>query len=277
MAVAPPSEETGQLVAFEEDGEPDGAFDLPFRVATLQQLGLRCYFLDGCSPQWPWYRVHHQIGIGVDVWVFLKRNEVSIKHHLQALRIAPTEFVYNSGRKLLPGRKWKDHTFESRALIGMLLWVLQNRPLKAKTKQRALKLMLAVLRQSVIHVASPQMRFHVLAVDPYGALFMAPLCLDARGVVTGWDYVLDRLPGAGLLWMKLKAELWCDYCISTSPERASFSDIWYFLAWLVAHRQVRMGRQNLYLSLASVMLADLLPGDLLSRPGGLTKWPGGLS
>ena len=42
--------------------------------------------------------------------------------------------------------------------VSKLLWVLQNRPLKAKTKQRALKLMLGVLRECVVHVAEACLR-----------------------------------------------------------------------------------------------------------------------
>ena len=146
------------------------------------------------------------------------------------------EEIHYRGLQSEPGL-YKDHTLESRAYLLFLLWVLQNEPLNRQIKFRALQLLLAVVALAFTAAAAAhaiQVSANIVAADR--TLVNRALNFNDQNIcVADWAELLHHSPAACKLWAQLRKQLWLGHCISTELAQASLQDIFFFMAWLLAH------------------------------------------
>ena len=136
LAVA---EDTGETE--DKATDKDDAFDMPWKVATIMELGQRAYLREDGVPEWLWARIHEVLGLKASAFKFLRNSLKGLTEFLQReAQVDPAEVKYNTGKTLEAGRLWKDHTLESRAFFGLGFWIMQNKPLAEPVKLKALKL-----------------------------------------------------------------------------------------------------------------------------------------
>ena len=251
-----------------EGDEPGGheadkieeSFDMPWKVATIPEVRLRAYLRenDG-TPEWIWARIHAFLEIKTDAFKFLKTNLEGLGEFLQEVQVDPGEVRYNIGKVIQPGRQWKDHSLESRALFGFCCWTLRNKPLKEHVKTKAFSLMQTLAELSVqkgLDLGS--INIHGMIIDRSGSLQYENLQLVQSKAVKNLEKLLAHCPGANTLWRKLRGEIWHGQSMSTATDHASVKDLMFFLAYLQAHPTLHMGQQNLYLCFAKLMLPTLI-------------------
>lgn len=197
------SEEPSLQVVQGEESVPN-IFELPFPVATTTQLEQRAYFTSEGACEWLWSRAHARIGVGKDIWKFLKGNTPGIKQVFHDLQIEESEFKYNPENQLQEGRLWKDHTFNSRGFLGMLVWLTKNRPLKVEMKEKGLRLILDLVTHSHQNVCSEGDQLMGMVVDQNGVLKAVQLTVTSMSVVNQWGSLLAHSPGGEALWEKLQ-------------------------------------------------------------------------
>lgn len=215
------SEEPSLQVVQGEESVPN-IFELPFPVATTTQLEQRAYFTSEGACEWLWSRAHARIGVGKDIWKFLKGNTPGIKQVFHDLQIEESEFKYNPENQLQEGRLWKDHTFNSRGFLGMLVWLTKNRPLKVEMKEKGLRLILDLVTHSHQNVCSEGDQLMGMVVDQNGVLKAVQLTVTSMSVVNQWGSLLAHSPGGEALWEKLKKNM-LEQILHINCKRASFS------------------------------------------------------
>jgi len=105
------------------DDDPWAKFTLPFPVGTIEDLEQRCYFNEEGLPEWLWSRAHAFLHISSEGWRYLHLNQAKIKQHFVNCQIDVGEFRYRPKEGSEHICKWKDHTFMSRGLLAMLLFI----------------------------------------------------------------------------------------------------------------------------------------------------------
>lgn len=238
-AVPPAEEEAQALVSSSFDG-----LQLPYKVATIQDLQQRAYMTpDGCA-EWLYTRAHSFCGVSVDPGRFLRGNKDAILQELEHLQVPQGQFHYR-GRDVTEGddpeghaRKWKEHTCESRALFGLLLFHMRIRSLKAICKVKSLKLVIELATQSLpkLDLALP---FMAMITRKDGTLVSRELTLSEQGVCYNFSAVLNLCPGAAALWQKLTTRIWMNKCIVSGAQHASWSDLWFFLVYIYCHPKLK--------------------------------------
>ena len=272
-AAMEPGHEHMQVVAVSDDEEDDGikkqavdpwkGFDMPYCVATVEEHGQRAYFDHQSGiPEWLWSRVHYTVKIKKEPGRVLGANEQKIHEFFSGLEIGKEELLYR-GKNFVntTNAKWKDHTLMSRGLLGMLLWIVCNRPLKANAKSEALRLLQGMVKVSFQHMCSlhgtvPEALMMLLSST--GTLVCESLELTQQGFSSNWGTLLGHCPSAQRLWEKLRRSTWCGFCISTSLQQASLEDIWFFLAFICAHRTFKVEGQVVWLVVGKVMLPTMI-------------------
>ena len=183
QVVPVPDHELGQ------DDQPQGSsefagFELPYKVATLIDLEQRAYINAAGSAEWLFSRAHAFCGIATDPGRFLRTNKALIESGLGELQVPVVQFHYRGiapqepADDASPGDTWKDHTFESRAFLVMVLSFMKNRALKATSKLKALRLVLGLAEKalSYLDLGRPLM---AMSTDPNGTLRSKELKISA--------------------------------------------------------------------------------------------------
>ena len=230
--------------------DPDAAaFNLKFSVATLLDLQQRAYIDPNAGGgqgrvEWLLVRLHNFLGIAKEPHRMLKENMPSL-HKVFGNMSCSVEEIHYRGLQC-SGGLWKDHTLESRAFLLFLLWVLQNRPLNKQVKFRALRLLLAIVALAFTAASAAhavQVSANILAAD--GSLINKALNFtDQQVCVANFAELLQHSPAGCKLWEELRRTLWLGYCISTELAQASLQDMFYYMAWLLAHPSRKiMGKQ----------------------------------
>ena len=160
-------EEGDDMVVDTGPKQQNTGFELPFNVATLDDVAQRAYFEDGKEPEWLFSRAHAYLGVKTEGGRMLRNNKGAIQNELENLHVATSEFHYRgqdtqAEKDIVKNMKWKGNTFESRAFLVMLLWVMRNRTLQAQAKVKSLTLllelagkaftMLDIQKLSLIHI-----------------------------------------------------------------------------------------------------------------------------
>ena len=238
----------------------DAAFQMPWKVATIQELGQRAYLReeDGL-PEWLWGRIHEFLGVQTDSFKFLKSSLKGLRDFLQQeAQVDPLEVRYTSGKTLQAGRQWKDHTLESRALVGLCFWTLTNKPIREPVKLKAFSLLQKLGAKALEQGIRSGSKMDGMVVDLEGVAHYECLELVAPHFVKGLDRLWEHCPGARAMWKKLRGVVWHGYCISTAIDLASFSDLLFFVGYLAAHPTLHMGQQNMWLCCGKLMLPTLV-------------------
>lgn len=262
------------VVAEEGDAAPagDGAnefegFELPFKVATFPDIGQRAYINSAQSAEWLFARASGHCGIGADPGRFLRNNKTSIETELGNLQVPKEGFHYRGREPAGHGEdsQWKDHTFESRAFLVVLLFLLRNRPLAALVKVKALNLIIELATKSLA-VADLTRPLMGMVTKKDGTLVGKELRISAQGLCHAWGVLIRLCPGAAAQWSKLSTRCWLNRCISSSLDSATFADMWFFMCYLYCHPKLRGLGQNLWLCLGQQVLPELVcrTGDWLT-------------
>ena len=177
----------------------------------------------------------------------------------------PSDQVHYRGdslKKQESGCKWKDHTLESRAFLAFLMWLLQNRPVMAACKAKALKLLLGMISLAFLAALAgqPSVQVSVNIIGKDGNLINGALNFSSLGLCHGdWANLLQHSPGGCQTWEWLRKNMWLGRCISSDMAQASLDDIFFFLGWLMAHSgaKAKLG-QKLAVDIAQQALPLLL-------------------
>ena len=237
--------------------EWDG-FNLPFPVATLQELGQRAYLTPDQTPEWLFSRAHAFCGINTEPGRLLRQNLDKIKADFQTLQVAIGKLHFRTiEEQAQPDIPWKDHTLESAGFFATLLWIMKNRALKALNKLKALNLLLG-LASSAFEAADLQLPLQGILTNKEGVLVSRELTFSPQQICYGWGAFLRLCPGAVALWHHLGQRCWLNKCISSSIDTASFSDIWFFLVYMWCHPKLKRAGQVLFQCLGKTTLPDFL-------------------
>ncbi len=236
------------------------AFRLPFKVATFPDIGQRAYINEHGNAEWLFARAHDQCQITTEPGRLLRLNKEHIAKQLEELQVPVEQFHYRGQGQ--PGgedpqAQWKDHTFESRAFLVVLLWLIKNRTLKAVSKMSSLKLALGLVAKA-FEVSGAQKPFMMMLTKPDGVLVSCEMKFSMQGLCQMWGGFLQHCPGAVALWKKLGSRCWLNRCISSSMDNATIQDIFFFLTYLYCHPKLKQLSQNLRLCVAKTCLPDLL-------------------
>ena len=246
-------------------------FQLPYKVATVDQFQLRAYLAegpDGPTPEWLWVRLHAWCKIGTQAGRMMGLNSATIKKDMEVLNVPVEEFHFR-GTKEEGGEdqaeteeecKWKKtHTLGSRALIVMLLWLCKNRSLKAEMKKRALEVLLGLATLSIMCMSEVDAIMAQL-VDPQGALKAQELHFEKGSWVCrgAWKELLQNCQGAVEEWARLSKGMWLGKCITSPLSAPTFIDTLFFLTWLWCHPKAMARGQNLYRCLMISTLPQVL-------------------
>ncbi|CAK9027595.1 CCHC-type domain-containing protein [Durusdinium trenchii] len=253
LAVA---EDTGETE--DKATDKDDAFDMPWKVATIMELGQRAYLREDGVPEWLWARIHEVLGLKASAFKFLRNSLKGLTEFLQReAQVDPAEVKYNTGKTLEAGRLWKDHTLESRAFFGLGFWIMQNKPLAEPVKLKALKLVQQLGGKALDQGLNSGSTMDGMVIDREGVVHYECLQLVRPHFVKGLDKLWAHCPGAIAMWKKLRGVLWHGQCISTAIEFASFSDLTFFVGYLAAHPTQHMKQQNMWLCCGKLLLPTL--------------------
>ena len=87
--------EDADMVAGPDQAQPEQTgFELPFNVATFQDVAQRAYFEDGHEPEWLFSRVHSYVGAKTEAGRMLRNNKAAIQQELEELQVPSSEFHY---------------------------------------------------------------------------------------------------------------------------------------------------------------------------------------
>ena len=271
--------EDADMVAGPDQAQPEQTgFELPFNVATFQDVAQRAYFEDGHEPEWLFSRVHSYVGAKTEAGRMLRNNKAAIQQELEELQVPSSEFHYRGQQPEQEATsstdtkdpkkdlKWKDHTFESRGLLVMLLWIMKNRTLKAQSKVKSLTLLLELVAKAFT-MLDIQRPFMAILVKPDGQMVSRELRFSGQGLCHTFSEFISHLPGAVALWKKLGARCFLNRCIASGLETASFGDLWIFLAYLYTHPKLKAMGCNLWNNMGKSVLQEMVchTGILLSR------------
>ena len=192
------------------DDDPWAKFTLPFPVGTIEDLEQRCYFNEEGLPEWLWSRAHAFLHISSEGWRYLHLNQAKIKQHFVNCQIDVGEFRYRPKEGSEHICKWKDHTFMSRRLLAMLLFICQIKPLSQQTKNISMKLLFDLVSRA--HQFMCQHRFGgnecklagMVISKHTGAVITETLSFSQQSFCSGWDKLLSHSPGAQRLWTNLR-------------------------------------------------------------------------
>ena len=243
--------------------EWDG-FNLPFPVATLEELGQRAYLTHDQIPEWLFARVHAFCCINTEPGRLLRQNLDKIKEDFATLQVAAGKFHFRGieEQQAQPNMQWKDHTLESGGLFAILLWLMRNRALKAMNKLKALNLLLG-LASCAFGAADLHLPLQGILTNKQGVLVSRELTISPQQICYSWGAFLRLCPGAVALWQHLGQRCWLNKCISSSIDTASFSDIWFFLVYIWCHPKLKKAGQCIFQCLGKSTLPDFL--DMTAR------------
>ncbi len=240
-------------------------FEMPFQVATFPDIGQRAYINTEGSAEWLFARAHSYCAITTEPGRFLRGNKIAIEAELVDLQV-PKEGFHYRGRDEQDQQQWKDHTFESRAFLALLLFLMKNRPLAATAKVKALDLLLQ-LAGKALTVADLSMPFMGMVTKKDGTSACKEIHISAHGLCYSWGQLLSLCPAAATQWKKMTTRCWLNRCISSAVDSATFGDIWLFLCYLHCHQKLKVLGQNLWLCLGKYVLQELVwrTGDWLAK------------
>ena len=256
------------------------SFKLPFGVATLDSIQQRAYINEEGCPEWLWSRAHAFLGIASEPGKLLRVNLDGIQNAMQSLQVPAGELHYRKAQKPADGEQpqqpqgqdgqqpqgqdeankketWQDHTFESRGLLVILLWVMKNRALKAAAKVKSLTLLLELAARA-LSIADVQRPFMGMVTLPNGNLACKELYFSEQGICKGWQELLAKCPPAIQLWKKLGQRCWLNTCISSGLETATSRDIWVFMSYMFCHQKQKTGGQNVFKCLGQGLLTEFV-------------------
>ena len=253
--------EEGPVVAHDDDGLSD--FKLPFPVATIKEFEQRAYLTEDQRVEWVWTRVHHFCEIRTEPGKLLRNNAEQINQELRRALVPVTQFHYRGlaqeGQEPMDNCKWKDHTLESRPFLVILLWLVKNRGMPAKTKLKALKLLLGMVELAFAFADVTVPITAMVAKAEGGNLVSEELVFSAQqGLCRNWIILLQHVPGAIAAWKQLGTRCWLNRCIVSSIDNASLLDIWFFMAYLWCHPKLKILGKNLWVSVGQSVLPELL-------------------
>eukprot|EP00439_Symbiodinium_sp_Y106_P020810 s7621_g2.t1 len=246
--------------ALQEDGAAENVeedrFQMPWAVATFSEYNQRAYMLDhqnqDAAAHWLYPYVHNYLGLQAKLSRSLSNQRKSLDAFLATCECAD-EQVHRCTQERRLGQTtefpWKVSTVESTAYLLYLTWVLQLKSVSPATKHRSLQLLLGMLDLALKAAAATHrtVQVSVNLVSGEGIAVNVPLHFSDQGLCfDDWASLLRHSPGACHLWEKLRRTLWQNRCISTQKEQASLSDIWFFLAYILAHKSEKVLGQNLY-------------------------------
>ena len=226
--------EEGQALVEAEGGDQDifSGFKLPFKVATLTDVGQRAYINAAGKAEWVFARVHAHCKITQEPGRLLRLNQESIANELQGLQVPADQFHYKNIEEIRGSdAHWKDHTLESSALLVVLLWICKNRGLKAHAKMKSMALALDLLMKA-FQFAGAHKPIMMMLTKPDGVLASNEQKFSDQGLCQTWGQFLRKCPGAADLWHKLGTRCWLNRCIASSADNALVSDIFFFLAYI---------------------------------------------
>ena len=264
-------EEGDDMVVDTGPKQQNTGFELPFNVATLDDVAQRAYFEDGKEPEWLFSRAHAYLGVKTEGGRMLRNNKGAIQNELENLHVATSEFHYRgqdtqAEKDIVKNMKWKGHTFESRAFLVMLLWVMRNRTLQAQAKVKSLTLLLE-LAGKAFTMLDIQKPFMAILVKPDGQMVSRELRFSQQGLCATFAEFISHIPGAVALWKKLGTRCFLNRCIASGLETASFADLWMFLAYLYTHPKLKAMGCNLWNAIGKFVLPEMVcyTGILLSK------------
>ena len=229
---------------------------LPFPVATLEDLRQRAYLTPEGVPEWLFSRVHAFCQIISEPGKLLRLNQAKIREDFATLQIPTTNLHYRvPAAQEEPERQWKDHTLESGGLLATLLRVTRNRSLKAINK---LQLLLGLASQAFTSSSAFQMPLQAMLTNAQGVLVSRELAFNPQQLCNKWGEFLRMSPGATALWHMLGHRCWLNRCIASSIDNASFLDVWLFLTYIWCHPTLKKAGQTIYQVFGKVFLAELL-------------------
>ena len=251
-------EEDAMIVEGEEEGAQQlpgegTGLQLPFGVATLDTLLQRAYINNENKPEWLFTRVHAYLGLKMDPGKFLRNNKASIQAELQGQQVPIEGFHYRG--KESDGDQWQDHTFESRALIVLLLWILKNKAMKALVKVKTLTLLLEMVTLA-FQAADVRRPFMAMLVKPNGVLVSQELLFSEQSICRNWAQFIDLCPGAIQLWKKLGVRTWQNKCITSAVGTATLNDVLTYFAYIFCHQKIKVHGQKLWDCLLKPMLPE---------------------
>ena len=260
MEVEPSDPASGgciDLVAPGGDGQVgEKAFTLPYGICTLKDVEQRAYINKGGKAEWVWSRVHSFCQIQKEPGKMLKQSMSALLEDLNQLQV-PESAVHYRGKEHSDDAEWKDHTLESKALLGTLAYLTKLRQISAVVKVRALKLLLA-LAEKGFPCADLQVPITAMIQRPGGPMASAELFFTPQGLTQNWGSLLSLSPGGVALWKKLGRRTWLNRCIASSMENATFLDILFFNAYLMCHPKLKGQGQNLWLAIGSNTMPELI-------------------
>ena len=260
MEVEPSDPASGgciDLVAPGGDGQVgEKAFTLPYGICTLKDVEQRAYINKGGKAEWVWSRVHSFCQIQKEPGKMLKQSMSALLEDLNQLQV-PESAVHYRGKEHSDDAEWKDHTLESKALLGTLAYLTKLRQISAVVKVRALKLLLA-LAEKGFPCADLQVPITTMIQRPGGPMASAELFFTPQGLTQNWGSLLSLSPGGVALWKKLGRRTWLNRCIASSMENATFLDILFFNAYLMCHPKLKGQGQNLWLAIGSNTMPELI-------------------
>lgn len=241
-------------------------FELPFPVATFEDVKLRAYLTPDNTAEFLWVRIHDHCGIGQNPSRLLKLNMASIQQDLHHCQVPEQEMHYRGAdeRKDIvqsaDNSLWKDHTLEPRCMLVMLMWVMKNRALPSECKVKALNLLLTMAQISFQFVADRKESIQAMIIGKDGRLYSQELVFAPLTSLcsSSWQSLLSHCPAALKLWSNLSKKTWMQRCITSTLGNASLCDVIFFTTYIFAHPKEVLAGQNLFLAFAIQFLPSLV-------------------
>ena len=151
MALAPSADCADSFMAIvpSTDGAATFGWDsLGLKPAALKHCGtsVRAYVTPGQTVFWDWFRLHNEyLCIDTECWRWLSTNMPKLTQYLQEAQIPASEMHYKS--QDLP-QHLPPHCLETGAFLCFLMYVPRCKPLPPATKQKALLVLLEMIKKA---------------------------------------------------------------------------------------------------------------------------------
>eukprot|EP00438_Fugacium_kawagutii_P035086 Skav205139 [mRNA] locus=scaffold3411:179900:184204:- [translate_table: standard] len=177
------------------------------------------------------------------------QNQVAWKKELQNLQVPPEGLHFKSKDAPMGEQDWKDHSLESRALLGVLACLVKQRQLKAHSKVKAMKLFMELAAQVPLNCALQKVN---------GQMASKEVLFNPQQVTQDWGSLLAQVPGGARLWQRLTTRTWLNRCIISAMENAILMDIIFFSLYLYCHQTLKQAGQNLWSAIGNNILPEII-------------------